>query len=341
MQTLYHSAVFDLNSPTGLQDKVWFELMLFICRRGRENLRDIKKDHFLIEKDENGRQYVTQAVDELTKKCREDSSSSRADAGRMYETGDEDCPVASFRKYLSKLNPDSEFLFQTPKTSAPSTEGNPWFKKCPMGKNKLGNMMVRISKDAGLSKIYTNHCLRATCISILDREGFENRDICQISGHANESSLASYTGRVTSSRKQQMSDALLKAIRQKQKPEAEPALDVVAITSGSRPTLQPDAGPDLGQEVNFDLDLEMDWSDSQVSEVSVSNEEIVHNEQVTNVTEPQTQTDNISTRLVTNRSTRTTNRSRSTTTTRNTRQTMMSPFVFKNCNVTINYINSK
>lgn len=359
LQKLYDSAVFDQNSPSGLQDKVWFELMLFICRRGRENLRDLKKDHFVIETDENGRQYVTQAVDELTKKSREDSSSSRADAGRMYETGDAHCPVSSFRKYLSKLSPDSEFLFQTPKSSVPSsssTEDSPWLKKSPMGKNTLGNMMARLSKSAGLSKIYTNHCLRATCIAILDREGFENRDICQISGHANESSLASYTGRVTDSRKQQMSDALLKAIRQKPKPETEPALerlDAIASTStrsSTRPTMQsgPESGPepqDLGQDVNFDLDFEMDWFDSQTSEVSVSNEEIVHNEQVTNVLEPETQsqTDNISTRLVTNRSTRTTNRSTtmSSTTTRNRRQTMMSPFVFQKCNVTINYFNSK
>ena len=157
-----------------------------------------------------------------------------------------------------------------------------------------------------------------------------------------------------------MSDALLKAIRQKPKPETEPALerlDAIASTStgsssSTRPTMQsgPESGPepqDLGQDVNFDLDFEMDWFDSQTSEVSVSKEEIVHNEQVTNVLEPETQsqsqTDNISTRLVTNRSTRTTNRSTtmSSTTTRNRRQTMMSPFVFQKCNVTINYFNSK
>ena len=70
---LYRSGVFDQNSPTGLQLKVWFELMLYICRRGRENLRELKKDHFVVATDSDGRQYVTQAVDELTKKTREDN----------------------------------------------------------------------------------------------------------------------------------------------------------------------------------------------------------------------------------------------------------------------------
>ena len=42
---LYRSGVFDQNSPTGLQLKVWFELMLYICRRGRENLRELNKSN--------------------------------------------------------------------------------------------------------------------------------------------------------------------------------------------------------------------------------------------------------------------------------------------------------
>ena len=48
---LYRSGVFDQNSPTGLQLKVWFELMLYICRRGRENLRELKKDHVVVATD--------------------------------------------------------------------------------------------------------------------------------------------------------------------------------------------------------------------------------------------------------------------------------------------------
>ena len=68
IRKLYGSEVFDHSTPVGLQYKVWFELMLFICRRGRENLRELKKGHFKIQSDANGRQYVTQAIDELTTK---------------------------------------------------------------------------------------------------------------------------------------------------------------------------------------------------------------------------------------------------------------------------------
>ena len=134
-----------------------------------------------------------QNVDEMTKKTREDNLSTRTDGGRVYATNRFDCPVNSFKKYLSKLSQESDNLFQTTKNCC----SKPWtlVQENTSWKNTLGNMMVTISKKAGLSKLYTNHCIRATCIRILDAEGFASRDICQVSGHNNEGSLASYTGR--------------------------------------------------------------------------------------------------------------------------------------------------
>ena len=206
----YKSSVFDQDSPASLQAKVWFELSLFLCRRGRENLKDLKKDHFEVRRDANGREYLAQVLDELTKKTREDNMSSRTDGGRMYATGRADCPVASYKKYCEKLNKDNNNLFQTPKQSMP--QSGPWYKKSSVGKNTLGDMMSTISKKAGLSRIYTNHCVRATCIGILDKAGFANREICQVSGHNNESSLSSYTGRVCNNTKMAMSDTISHAL---------------------------------------------------------------------------------------------------------------------------------
>jgi hypothetical protein len=44
-------------------------------------------------------------------------------------------------------------------------------------KNALANMMSNISKSVHLSKNYTNHCVRATCITVLSESGFEARHI--------------------------------------------------------------------------------------------------------------------------------------------------------------------
>ena len=212
MDTLFSSGVLNDNTPYALQHKVWFELMIYICRRGRENLRKLTKDHFAVNTDSKGRKYVYQSRDEMTKKVREDSTSSRVDKGRMYATGTVGCPVASYEKYVSKLNDNCEAFFQTPKGKTPTDDETPWYKNSPVGTNQLGKFMSIISKEAKLSKVYTNHCLRSTCISILDSSGFANRDICRVSGHQNEASINSYVRRVSDNKKQCMSNAISASI---------------------------------------------------------------------------------------------------------------------------------
>lgn len=72
--------------------------------------------------------------------------------------------------------------------------------------------MKTISSDAGLSQIYTNHCIRATCITTLDNNGFEARHIMSITGHKSETSIRAYskTGLET---KKRMCDVLSNSTR--------------------------------------------------------------------------------------------------------------------------------
>ena len=46
LKKLYESTAFGLNDPEKLQNKVFFEVMLYFCRRGRQNLRQLKKTDF-------------------------------------------------------------------------------------------------------------------------------------------------------------------------------------------------------------------------------------------------------------------------------------------------------
>ena len=52
--------------------------------------------------------------------------------------------------------------------------------------------MKTISKSAGLSQEYTNHCIRSTSITLLNHCGFESRHISTVNGHRNTASLSSY-----------------------------------------------------------------------------------------------------------------------------------------------------
>jgi hypothetical protein len=82
LKKLYKSAVFNVDSPKTLLNKVFFEIMLCFCRRGRQNLRQLKKSHFAVMVDASGKKFVTKVVDELIKNHRENDEAEQG--GMMY-----------------------------------------------------------------------------------------------------------------------------------------------------------------------------------------------------------------------------------------------------------------
>ena len=204
LKKLYESDVFNQNSPETLQNKVFFEVMLYFCRRGRQNLRELKKTDFSFSTDGKGAKYVCKTTDELTKNRRENDEGF--EGGVMFEKPGPHCPVASFERYIQHLNPSNEFLFQRPKKNAGISD-QVWYDNMVVGERLLGEKMKRISREAKLSKGYTNHSIRATAVTILDKSGFEARHIMAVSGHRNESSIRSYS-RTDISTKRKMSETL-------------------------------------------------------------------------------------------------------------------------------------
>ncbi|XP_071496907.1 uncharacterized protein [Diadema antillarum] len=183
--------------------------MIYFCNRGRENLRSMTAEDFSLKTDEDGLRYITKR-DQLTKNNREDQDES-SNMGVMYEVpGCERCPVKSFLKYnvyKSKLNPMCSCFWQKPKQKMPENGNDPWYCNAPLGVNTLRNKMKDISIKSGCSKIYTNHCLRATCITTLDFAGFHSRDIMTVSGHHSEQSIKNYS-KTSDKRKKEMSTML-------------------------------------------------------------------------------------------------------------------------------------
>ena len=123
----------------------------------------------------------------------------------MYETPGPNCPLVSIELYLSHLNPLNEFLFQRPKRNV-STSEDVWYDNILLGERTLGEKMKNISREAKLSKGYTNHSIRETVVTILDKSGFEARHIMAVSGHKNEASIRSYSE--TDIRTKKMSETL-------------------------------------------------------------------------------------------------------------------------------------
>ncbi|XP_078397270.1 uncharacterized protein LOC144680041 isoform X1 [Cetorhinus maximus] len=172
LRKLYTSNAFDTNAPFGLLNKVWFEICMYFCTRGRENQRELEEDSFGLATDEDGRRFVYYKACGPYHKSRSVTWSKKRMVNdeenfpRMYETGTEFCPYASFVKYISKRNPLCKAFFQRPRDHCSESDVT-WYENKAIGKNLLGTRMQMLSKAAKLSKTYTNHCIGAVSIATL------------------------------------------------------------------------------------------------------------------------------------------------------------------------------
>ena len=89
---------------------------------------------------------------------------------------------------MTKTNPQCRCFWQRLTRHVADTD-NVWYDNSPIGPNTLGNFMKTISVKDGLSTLYTNHCIRATCVTSFDQHGIEARHIMSVSGHKSETSI--------------------------------------------------------------------------------------------------------------------------------------------------------
>ena len=75
--------------------------------------------------------------------------------------GSELCPVRSFEKYVEKLHPKCDALWQRPKEFLNSSDSE-WYYNAPVGEKTLNKFMKNLSVKTGLSQVYTNHSCRTT-----------------------------------------------------------------------------------------------------------------------------------------------------------------------------------
>ena len=110
--------------------------MVYLCNRGRENLRAMKSTDFSITTDSSGNRYVYMC-DFLTKNHRGDISDEISQQGRMYEIrGNARCPVMSFEKYSSLLNQECPAFWQKPNQNFRPNDTSSWYCNAPVGKTR-------------------------------------------------------------------------------------------------------------------------------------------------------------------------------------------------------------
>jgi hypothetical protein len=189
-------------TPKELQLKSWFTIHFHCVWRGRENLHQLEKDDLVLESDQGC--SIIRVKDKTTKNHQTDSE--KAYAGVIYATNDENCPVMLLKNYLDKLHPDNIFLWQRPKKHIPNTS-IPWFDNMKVGVNTVNKFMCTMSRQCLLSNQFTNHSVRATAITCLGNNKFQDTEIASFSGHKSLGALGIYK-RVSSECQSNMSHAL-------------------------------------------------------------------------------------------------------------------------------------
>ena len=120
------------------------------------------------------------------------------------------CPVKTIKNYLSHLNLRLDALFQRPREvrSFNPDEDKVWFCNAPLELNTLNTMMKSMSSRAGIQPHLTNHCLRATSVTVLSDRNCETRHIRSVTGHKSDQSIESYNERPSLEQQRMMSNVL-------------------------------------------------------------------------------------------------------------------------------------
>ena len=191
-----------------LLHKVFWDIMYYTGRRGKEGLRKLSKNSFALKRSPSGDEYIEITFNEKTKKNQGDSLSTAANALHnnhhvITEIHNSPlCPVSSFKMYLDLLNPESTAFFQHP------NKAKTGYTREVIGKNPLGDMMKQISKKAKLSRSYTNHQIRKTTVTGMHKEGFSLQEIANVTKHKNLDSLKHYVNAPSLDDKKRYNDGL-------------------------------------------------------------------------------------------------------------------------------------
>ena len=162
--------------------------------RGRQEHYDAYVEDLVIRQQEDGTEVVEFREGPTKTRSGGLSIRRRTTPQVMYSTdGGKTDPVRLFKLWLSKRPEgmkDTGPLYLSIINRPQSTDV--WYTKIRMGQNTIGNIMKSMASCLKTNKKLTNHSMRKTLVSKLKTSGQPRNVICEITGHARESSLDDY-----------------------------------------------------------------------------------------------------------------------------------------------------
>ena len=194
-EILWECGQFGSHSPNSIINTLWWTFTQHFGMRGRQEHHSMKIEDFELKFADGGKEFLTYS--EGITKTRQSGlhEKHRLIIPKMFATGEARCPIKLFKLYLSKrpihLRVSGPFYLAT--IEHPISDV--WFKKSPMGENKINNIMkcmVENSPLAASGKKITNHSARKTVVKKLKQQQVPKCDIISITGHNTERGLDAY-----------------------------------------------------------------------------------------------------------------------------------------------------
>ena len=205
VQVLYEKDLLGSSTAEALLNTVWFNNTIHFGLRGCKEHREMCWGDVKLCQTSTGQEYL-EFNERETKTCSgNDPRNVRAIAPKMFAVPNiEKCPSKAYKVYAEKRPAEmktDDAPFYLAVNNVKSGSGKPWFKKAPVGVNKLNTLMKTMAQKAGLGPNFKNHSGRKTMIQTLVNNDVPPTDIMQLSGHKNVQSITSYS---TVSQKQQL-----------------------------------------------------------------------------------------------------------------------------------------
>ena len=197
----YFSMSNTFEDPRKLQEFVYYMLSMHFGYRGSEIWHQIKHQSFKEGVDEQGRPrlMLDQAICEKNYQHTGPNSTCRQ---VITITDDEEAEVymyTTLKLYISKLDPKQQAFLAKPKNAAQMAKNpdGPWHVNAPVGIKTIAKIMPDISRKAGTSQRYTNHCVRHTLGTNMMRMGFSLSAIQSRLRLRSAATISWYTGHRT------------------------------------------------------------------------------------------------------------------------------------------------
>ena len=150
----------------------WFYIAFYFGKRGRENQRKLTSDMLVLRSTPQGRRYYEFRSNFASKNHQGGLTYNPDESdGKMFEVpNSKRCPVKTLESFLKHLNPNLQALSfndQEVSTKFQPQKDEVWHCNSPVGKSTLENMMKNMSTSAGIAPHLTNHCVRATLVTVL------------------------------------------------------------------------------------------------------------------------------------------------------------------------------